>query len=437
MHLKGRLVTIMGLGHFGGGASAARWLARRGAEVTVTDLGDEDSLADSLSSLAGEPIARFHLGGHREADFRHADLVVVNPAVRPGNRFVEIAAESGVPRTSETELFLQACPARIIGVTGSNGKSTTAAMTAAILRAEGRTVWLGGNIGTSLLDRLDEITPDDGVVLELSSFQLNHLNHGVRMPELAVVTNCRPNHLDWHGNFTDYRDSKQRILTGQEPGDLAVLNTSDAEVASWLPLVRGRRLRLVPEDDIPPLAIPGDHNRANAVCAATAALGAGCGRGSIERGLASFSTLTHRLESVAVTKGRRLIDDSSSTTPDSTIAGLRALEGLTWLLAGGHDKGIDSRRLIVAIVRHARGAAFYGAVRERLYGQAVARAPGFPCAAVETMDEALRWCWQRSRPGDGILLSPAYSSHDQFSNFQARGATFAALAGRLGDPYNP
>ena len=131
--MRGRRATIIGLGHFGGGVATARWLARQGAEVTVTDRADEQTLADSLAALCGEPIARFHLGGHREADFRRADLVVVNPAVRPGIRFLEIARDSGACLTSEIELLLDACPARIVGVTGSNGKSTTAAMTAAIL----------------------------------------------------------------------------------------------------------------------------------------------------------------------------------------------------------------------------------------------------------------------------------------------------------------
>ena len=148
----------MGLGYFGGGVAAARWLARRGAVVTVTDLGDEGALADSVAELSGEPIHRFRLSGHHEDDFRRADIVVVNPAVRPGNRYLELAREHGARITSETQLFLEACPGRVIGVTGSNGKSTTAAMIAAILGADGRTPWLGGNIGVSLLDRLDEIS---------------------------------------------------------------------------------------------------------------------------------------------------------------------------------------------------------------------------------------------------------------------------------------
>jgi UDP-N-acetylmuramoylalanine--D-glutamate ligase len=421
----------MGLGHFGGGASAARWLARRGAHVTVTDWADETTLADSLATLADARIDRFHLGGHREADFRDADLVVVNPAVRPDSPFLEIARAAGVRLTSEIELFLEACPARLIGVTGSNGKSTTAAMTAAILQAAGRTAWLGGNIGVGLLDQLERIARHDWVVLELSSFQLAHLGDGVRMPEVAVVTNCSPNHLHWHDGYPHYKAAKQRLLTGQKPDDLAVVNTLDPEAGSWSPLVRAKRLSLVPESEIPPLRVPGAHNRANAVCAATAALGVGCPADAVRRALASFSTLPHRLELVAAIAGRRVYDDSSSTTPESTIAALDALEGPTWLLVGGSDKGIDFSGLIEAIAQNAHGAAFYGAVGEKLYLQQVAHASDSRSTVCQTIDEALRWCWRHSRPGDSIVLSPACSSHDQFQNFQKRGERFSRLARAL------
>jgi UDP-N-acetylmuramoylalanine--D-glutamate ligase len=341
MSYGGRRVTIMGLGHFGGGAAAARWLARQGAVVTVTDLADDNTLADSLAELAGEAIADFHLGGHREEDFRRADLVVVNPAVRPDNRFLEIAGESGARLSSEIELFMEACPARIVGVTGSNGKSTTAGMTAAILAADGRRAWLGGNIGGSLLGQLDRMGPGDWVVLEISSFQLWHLAGDARMPEVAVVTGCSPNHLDWHGSYERYVAAKQRILSGQTPADLAVLNAHDAEVGSWCDLVRGRLLGLPNDDEIPPLCVRGEHNRVNAACAAAAAMGIGCDRAAIARGLGSFRPLPQRLERVAVVDGRTFYNDSAATTPEATVAALEALDAPVWLVAGGHDKGCD------------------------------------------------------------------------------------------------
>jgi UDP-N-acetylmuramoylalanine--D-glutamate ligase len=435
MEWQGRRVTIMGLGHFGGGLAAARWLARQGAEVTVTDLADEAVLARSLGALSDVPIARFCLADHREADFRRADAVVVNPAVRPDDPFLQTARAAGARLTSEIELFLEACPAPVIGVTGSNGKSTTAAMTVAILEADGRTAWLGGNIGSSLLEQVDEIGPDDCVVLELSSFQLHHLSANVPMPQVAVVTNCLPNHLDWHGSYDLYRTAKQRILAGQRAGDLAVLNTSDPEVCTWAGLVRGRQIPLIPPDEIPILAVPGEHNRIDAACAASAAMAAGCTREAVRRALESFCGLSHRLESIAVVEGRWFYDDSSSTTPDSTIAALEALEAPPWLLAGGRDKGLDFGRLAAAIVRRSRGAAFYGSVRQELCRQVLACMPGFACTPVETLGEALRWCWLRSGSGECIVLSPACSSHDQFQNYQVRGERFVELVHALRQPH--
>ncbi len=426
----------MGLGHFGGGVEAARWFARNGGQVTVTDLADEQTLAESLQALRGEPIAHFHLGGHRKEDFRDAGLVVVNPAVRPDNPFLRIARESGARLTSEIAMFLAICRAPIIGVTGSNGKSTVAAMMATILRKAGRRAWLGGNIGESLLNRLPLILPDDRVVLELSSFQLWHLGPNVRMPPIALVTGCSPNHLDWHPSYEDYLAAKQRILLGQTRHDLAVLNTHDEEMAGWEGLVRGRLVPLPELDEIPPLAVPGEHNRVNAACAAAAALAVGCPWESIRRGLAEFRGLPQRLEPVGSVQGRRFRNDSTSTTPESTIAALESLDRPIWLLAGGKDKGLDFGDLAAAVVEKAAGAAFYGSVRNVLLGWTAARDRQFPCTASETMAEALGWCWERSRPGEAIVLSPACASGDQFRNFRQRGEKFVELVRALADVHN-
>lgn len=436
MELKGRRVTVMGLGHFGGGAAAARWLAGQGAVVTVTDVACEQALAASLQSLAEVPIAAYHLGAHCEEDFRNADLVVVNPAVRPENPFVQAAANAGVPLSSETELLLHSCPARIIAVTGSNGKSTTAAMTAAILRADGRRVHLGGNIGRSLLDSADDIQASDWVVLEISSFQLHYLRLDARPVDIAVVTNCVPNHLDWHGSFANYVADKQRLLLGQSGDGLAVLNAHDPEVATWAAMVRGRLLRPISLDTVPELAVPGRHNRTNAACAAAAALAAGCAEASIGKALRACRSLPDRLEEVAIIAGRRFYNDSSSTTPESTIAALDALEGPTWLLAGGSDKGADFGAMCQAIAARAEGAAFYGAVGEKLRRCILQIRSRFPCTAVETMDEALAWCWRNSRPGQSIVLSPGCASRDQFQNYRRRGAHFVQLLHTISNRHN-
>ena len=429
MDFHDRKVTVMGLGHFGGGVGAARWLAKQGAVVTVTDLADEKTLAESLARLEGFPIAEFHLAGHREEDFRKADLVVVNPAVRPGNPFLKVARDAGVPVRCELDLFMNACPAKFFGVTGSNGKSTTAAMIAAILRR----AWLGGNLGGSLLEKLDEMRPDDWVVLEISSFQLWHFSPEVKMPHIAVVTGCTPNHLDWHGTFAEYVAAKQKMLLGQSPDDAVVLNTFDSETAGWNQFLRGRLLPPYPPEKLSEvtLTIPGEHNRLNASLAAAAALGAGCSDTEIEARLARFCGLPQRLQLIGTINGRRCYNDSAATTPESTIAALKTFGVPVWLLAGGRNKGFDFSYLADAIVRHARGAAFFGTCRNELEKAVIARRTEFSCSTFETLAEALAWCRRQSHPGEAILLSPACASTDQFRNFQQRGEAYAGMVGKM------
>ncbi|HVX11704.1 MAG TPA: UDP-N-acetylmuramoyl-L-alanine--D-glutamate ligase [Pirellulales bacterium] len=432
MELAGRRVTVMGLGRHGGGVAAARWLAERGAIVTVTDLADERTLSDSIAELAGVSIAAWHLAGHRDADFTEADLVVVNPAVRPDNRFVAAAHAANVPTTLEIELFLGCCRGRVIGVTGSNGKSTTAAMIAEILAADGRRNWFGGNIGRSLLADLDAITAADWVVLELSSFQLARLSRGVRWPEMAVVTNCTANHLDWHGSMEAYASAKQRLLLEQSACGVAVLNGGDPIVRSWHQLARGQVLMVDGDNDVPELKLPGEHNRRNAACAAAAARRAGCSPDAIRRGLESFRGLPHRLELVAEIDGRRFYNDSMATTPESVMAAVDTFANKPWLLVGGHDKGFDFAPLAAKLARQARGVACYGAVRERMMTMIEDQpAPRCRCESFVELADALQWCWLQSRAEEVIVLSPACASYDQFRDYRHRGETFAILARAL------
>ena len=353
------------------------------------------------------------------------------PAVRPQNPWLAIARENGARLTTEIDLFLQACPATAIGVTGSNGKSTTAAMIAAILQAGGRKTWLGGNIGGSLLDRLDEIGRDDGVVLELSSFQLSYLRPETRLPHISVITSFSPNHLDWHASMDEYAAAKQILLQRQRPDDLAVLNTHDRRLASWERLVCGRLLPLVADEELPGLQVPGWHNRMNAACAATAALAAGCSRDAIDRGLQSFRGLPQRMELIAQIEDREFYNDSTSTTPESTIAALESVGRPALLLAGGHDKGFDFTEMVETIGRLTVGAAFFGQVGPKLHDRLQASHVDCLSIAVPTLEDAFDWCWHNSQPGDAIVLSPGCSSHDQFRNFRERGERFGELVRRL------
>jgi UDP-N-acetylmuramoylalanine--D-glutamate ligase len=444
MDLSGKRVTVMGLGRFGGGLGAARWLAGQGADVLVTDLEPAERLADSvqgLRDLVDRGTVRLRLGEHNVSDFTACDLVVASPAVpRPwDNRYLRAAKAAGVAITTEIELLARRLPerGRTIGVTGSAGKSTTAALIAHILGECGERVFLGGNIGGSLLG---EDVSGAWVVLELSSFQLHWL--GWWSPRVAVVTNIAENHLDWHGSMEHYRSSKRRLLEWQEPGDTAVLG--DPSVAEWPVRAGVRRLVIGDESRIEGLMIPGRHNQGNAACAVAAVMAMGIPGIEFGRAAAAartFAGLPHRLQLVHTARGVRFYNDSKSTTPKATALALVALgvdgqqgPSPVHLIAGGCDKGSDLRG-IGGQARFLAGLYTIGATGERIaqagesaLGRDAADDSVFRCG---TLDRALARAWERAGEGDVILLSPGCASWDQFANYEERGERFVALARAL------
>ena len=429
--VRGRRVTIMGLGRHGGGVGVARYLAEAGARVTISDRAQSVDLADSLATLKGVPIERYAWGEHDENDFVSADWLVVNPAVPPHDRFVRLARQAGVRITSEMELFLSACPAQVVGVTGSNGKSTTASMISAILTAPQRRHWLGGNIGRSLLNELDRMESTDVVVLELSSFQLARWGRDVRAIDVAVITNCAPNHLDWHGQWQHYVEAKQQLLRRQSAHGIAVLNDADREVATWNGLVRGLQIPLLEDSIIPPLSVPGKHNRQNAACAGAAARAFGVPEHDIRVGLAAFSGLPHRLQRVGECHGRMFYNDSLATTPESACAALAAFDRPTWMLVGGYDKGCDVGELVEQLARRARGVACYGATGPMIAERLAATTPTVEIVQTPDLPSALSWCYERSQAGDVIVLSPGFASFDQYRDYAERGEHFTTLVGAI------
>ena len=465
LDLRGKRVTVMGLGSFGGGGAAARFVLDRGAQVVVTDLRTEDELAESIEELDARHTGalELHLGGHREPDFVDTDLVVVNPAIPRGNRFVSLACDAGVPLTSEMNLFWQHNRGRVIGVTGSNGKSTTAALIHAILSASGRSCWLGGNIGHSLLPVADQIQEDDWVVLELSSFQLQDLDRLHAAPDIAVVTNFRPNHLDWHGSLDEYRRAKQTILRWQTAAQTAVLNHDDPDVVSWP--VQGRLCEFGATDTGTPgiwqcdeqtmvridgreqtiplrdwLTLPGRHNLQNALAATCAAVTAGAYPDQVRQGLQQFPGLPHRLQFVAEVLGRKFYNDSLATTPESVEAALDAFVEPVVLLAGGYDKQIDLTHFAETLAGKTKAVALMGQTSQTLARLIDGCGADRPAAyrVVETFREAFQWAVAQSSAGDVVLLSPGCASYDWFRNFADRGQQFRALVkdygAKIGEP---
>ncbi len=449
--IVGKNVLIMGLGRFGGGADSAIFACESGAKVTVTDLADEKALEESVARL-GDCDIEYHLGAHRAEDFKNADLVIVNPAVGPDNKFLQIARKANRLITSQIEIFFQLCPCRIVGITGANGKSTTTALTACLLRAgigqEGadyRDVWLSGNIGNKpLLGSLGRMNAHDVVVLELSSFQLAQLGGIQKGPEVSVITNLTPNHLDRHGTFEAYCAAKENIFKFQKLSEskpaVSIFNAEDAITAEWLERYSkqpGRRCLTFKAADVSDrlrrvFKLPGAANLSNLAAAAAVAAEFGVSAEQMHQALGTFETLPHRLQLVAKIDGVCWYNDSIATTPVSAIAALEAFEEPKIIIAGGYDKGLAFDELGEKIAQKAKAAVLIGKTATKI--AAAIQAAGKTSSQVEfasSMAEAVNCANRLAQNGDVVLLSPACASYDMFTNFQQRGQEFTKLVNLL------
>jgi UDP-N-acetylmuramoylalanine--D-glutamate ligase len=453
----GRRVTIVGLGKGRTAAGIARFLVAHGAQVTITDPLPREKLGAGIARL-GETPAELILGpSSDDAALAEPDYVFVINGVRPRSATVQRAAQRGIPVLTEIGLFFRLCPAPIVGITGTKGKSTTFTLIARILERGTRRVIAGGNIGTSIIDLLTTISPDDVVVLELSSFQLETLG---RSPHVAVITNVLEDHLDHHGTRDAYVAAKRNILAWQGPRDIAVLNLDDpttvalhtgaaSEVRGYSLTLRPKRgayrdadgtLALVEGAARKPfmherdLRVPGRHNVANVLAAAIVGDLHGIGAETIGDVVRSFGGLPHRLEVVTEADGVLYVNDSQGTTPYATIPALTAYGRPAVVILGGVSKGADFTELAHAVVRDARGAVLIGQAADEIAGAldraGAARKP-LPVERAATLPEAVRKARALARSGDVVLLSPAASSFDMFSSYEERGETFRAAAREL------
>jgi UDP-N-acetylmuramoylalanine--D-glutamate ligase len=476
--LRGKKVLVMGLGLHGGGLGVTRFLLREGAEVTVTDLRTAEELAPSLRALEGQPV-RLVLGGHREEDFLQADLIVRNPAVPNDSPYLQLARQHGIPIEMEMTLFFALCPGRILGITGTKGKSTTTVLLGHMLQQQYPDTVVAGNIRVSALEALWAIRPHTPVVLELSSWQLEGLGERKLSPELAVVTNLYPDHLNRYPSWESYVQAKRQIYCHQTSDGILVLNAENGEVRSFAQDAPGRvawfGLDLRPEgqtlhtqDGVPlPLGagaatiaeeqvvwidgeghtepicarsqirLAGQHNQANVLAATAAAALFGIAPEAIGQAIASFHGLPDRLEWVAEIAGVTFRNDTTSTAPVSTIAALRALEGGIVLIAGGADKGLEYDEMAQVAAERTRAVALLEGTATDKLERALRAAGAEILGRFQDLGAAVRAAASVARPGDTVLLSPGCASFGLFRHEFERGDRFREAVHELAKAQEP
>ncbi|HEX8340139.1 MAG TPA: UDP-N-acetylmuramoyl-L-alanine--D-glutamate ligase [Tepidisphaeraceae bacterium] len=427
VNLYGKRVTLLGLGRFGGGIAAARWLCGQGARVTVVDRDDAAKLAASVKQLDGLPIA-FRLGQNeqRESDFTQADLVVASPAVKPSHPMLLAAEAGGVAVTTEIGLFVERCAVPVVGVTGTKGKSTTSAMIAHLLQGR-RPCFFGGNIGKSLLGQIDEINHSGGlVVLELSSFMMHWLGKREWSPAVAVVTMLGQDHLDWHGSAEAYLDAKRNITRFQRPG-ARLVRRGDA-MSRTFATPAGVEVREYPDSALPPftLAVPGAHNAVNAQAAFLAVESpAFLTWNDAQDALRSFAGLPHRLQVVHESGGVQWVNDSIATIPEAAMIACDAFPAGTviQIVGGSRKEGLSWEAMGAHLAARCKRVLTIGEI-----GPDVAQRCGGNAEHVDTLAAAVARAAALAGRGDTVLLSPGTASYDQFVNFEARGDAFTHLA---------
>ncbi|MCH2100863.1 MAG: UDP-N-acetylmuramoyl-L-alanine--D-glutamate ligase [Planctomycetes bacterium] len=432
--LAGREVLLLGLGTFGGGAGCARALAARGARLTITDLRKEDQLGESLTMLKGVPF-RAAFGGHHEELFERADVVIVNPAVPGDARWLDLARKHSCQLTTQVNLALRlVAEVPTVAITGTHGKSSTAALVHHLLRKlPGRTV-LGGNLGGSLLEGVANLTPQDRLVVELSSFQLERLDAPQAWPQIALFTNLRPDHLDRHGDLASYAKAKQRLLAFQDACGLALFPKDEPNLDDFAAAAHGRVERFGIEDLRPeawglePEQLPWTENyRAPALqLAVRAAIELGLPQDKIGESLCDFEGLPHRLQELPAPAPYRLIDNGIATHPEPTAVAIENLRTETPHLSvviGGHDKALPLGELPNAATQ-CDALHLFGAGGQKLFNALPSQAKKSATIHKNCADAVGCALAELPLSAATLLFSPSFASFDEFRNFRDRALLF-------------
>lgn len=442
--LKDKKIAVLGLGV--SNRPLARLLLDFGCQVTGCDKTPRENLDREVLELekAG---CTLHVG-ENYLDGVEADVVFRTPGMHPANPAIQALVGRGAQVTSEMEVFFEVCPCTILAVTGSDGKTTTTTLVSEMLKAEGKTVWLGGNIGTPLLPLVRQMQPSDFAVVELSSFQLMDMK---RSPARAVITNLAPNHLDIHKDMAEYVQAKTNIFRYQDESGILILNADNPITAAFrgngktLFFSRQKEADVCLEDDVicrhgekvlktSEILIPGVHNVENYM-AAIAMVDGLVSDETIRQVARTFGGVEHRIELVRVKDGVRFYNDSIASSPSRTIAGLRSFPEKVILIAGGYDKHIPYDVLGPEICAHVKKLFLGGATGEKIR-QAVISCPDYDPKALEITDcgsfePAVRAAAAAAKAGDVVLMSPASAAFDQFKNFMVRGDFYKKLVKEL------
>ncbi len=442
--LKGKNILVLGLGV--SNRPLVRLLLSYGCTVTGCDRTPREKLDAEVLEL--ENMGCELRVGENYLENLSADLVFRTPGMHPANPALETLRQSGAQVTSEMEIFFEVCPCKLIAVTGSDGKTTTTTLIAEILKAAGKTVWLGGNIGTPLLPLCPQMTGDDYAVVELSSFQLMDME---RSPQIAVITNLAPNHLDVHKDMAEYVQAKTNIFNYQTYRDKLILNADNDITSGFVGQGTTRFFSRQAEGyvqlegdwicrngtkvlDVNTIAIPGVHNIENYMAAIAAVEGL-ADDDTIRQVAAEFGGVEHRIELVRVKDGVKFYNDSIASSPTRTIAGLKSFTQKVILIAGGYDKHIPYDVLGPYVCDHAKAVYLNGATGNlirKAIENASAYTPGNP-VLIDCKDftDAVHKSAADAKPGDVVLMSPASAAFDQFKNFMERGDYFKKLIKEL------
>jgi len=439
MELRGAKAVVVGMAK--SGLASVELLVKQGAVVRATDLKPSLEVTQKLEGL------HVPFAPQSPEVFENADLIVLSPGVPADLEPLEAARRRGAPVIGEVELASYFLQGPIIGITGSNGKTTTTALAGHILGESGIPVQVGGNIGTPVTAMIDSSRPQQWNVLELSSFQLETICRF--RAQVAVALNVTPDHLDRHHTFDQYAAAKARLFETQQPGDFAVLNADDPACVHYAALTKGAPIwfsstravepgvslrngelwfdgeRLMPSAEIP---IRGRHNVENTMAAAAACRVAGASLRQIAAAVRTFRAVEHRLEFVRTVSGVDFYNDSKATNVDATLKALDAFDGGLWVILGGKDKGSDYTALRQPLAQKARAVMLIGAAAAKIRGQIQG---AVPLVDAKTLDVAVRDAYAAAKPGDTVLLAPACASFDQFDNYEHRGRVFKSLVAQL------